>query len=300
MADEEILYRFKVRGGTASALSTVNEIPLSRELVVETDTRRLKLGDGVKAFNDLPYAVSSSTIHTVAAAPTEALGNDGDYAIWPSTSAPLLYGPKAAGAWPPGVPLKGGKGDTGAAGSAWLRGAGVPSAALGVNGDYYLHTGTDDVYAKAAGSWSVVGNFRGAPGPRGDEGLKGDPGVPGPSSSCFPTANFDGGTGVIAVGAWAEVYLPFGFTIRGWTLGGDVLGTLSIDIRVAPFADYPPDGADSICGTNPPTLAGDNKARSSTLTGWSVDVPSGSFLRFYVAACAGINKATLTLEGERT
>ena len=52
---ETIHYRFLVRGGTAAALASRNEIPLARELVVETDTGKIKLGDAVTPFNDLPY-----------------------------------------------------------------------------------------------------------------------------------------------------------------------------------------------------------------------------------------------------
>lgn len=50
-----IQYRFTVRGGTAAALAARNEIPLARELVVETDTERIKLGDGITPYNALEY-----------------------------------------------------------------------------------------------------------------------------------------------------------------------------------------------------------------------------------------------------
>lgn len=55
MADTTIFYRFTLRGGTAADLATVNEIPLGRELIVEVDTKKLKLGDGVTRYNVLPY-----------------------------------------------------------------------------------------------------------------------------------------------------------------------------------------------------------------------------------------------------
>ncbi|TAA42931.1 hypothetical protein EAT51_04325 [Pseudoxanthomonas winnipegensis] len=54
----ELPYRFRVRGGTAADLVTVNEIPLERELVVEVDTGKMKLGDGVTAWIDLDYISS--------------------------------------------------------------------------------------------------------------------------------------------------------------------------------------------------------------------------------------------------
>ncbi len=43
------------RRGTASELAAVNEVPLEGELVVETDTGKVKAGDGVKKYNSLEY-----------------------------------------------------------------------------------------------------------------------------------------------------------------------------------------------------------------------------------------------------
>lgn len=55
MADTITYYRFLVRGGTAADLAQVNEIPLARELIVETDAGKIKLGNGITRYNDLPY-----------------------------------------------------------------------------------------------------------------------------------------------------------------------------------------------------------------------------------------------------
>lgn len=52
----DLAIRFKVRRGTAANLASVNETPLAGELVIETDTRKTKLGDGATAYNSLPYA----------------------------------------------------------------------------------------------------------------------------------------------------------------------------------------------------------------------------------------------------
>lgn len=54
-------YRFKVRGGLASALAALNEVPLRREMIVELDNLfttgefKAKIGDGTTHYNDLPY-----------------------------------------------------------------------------------------------------------------------------------------------------------------------------------------------------------------------------------------------------
>lgn len=49
-------YRFKVRGRLAASWTTDNEVLLDRELGLETDTDKFKFGDGVTAWNSLPYA----------------------------------------------------------------------------------------------------------------------------------------------------------------------------------------------------------------------------------------------------
>jgi hypothetical protein len=38
----------------------------------------------------------------------------------------------------------------------------------GANGDYYLDVDSGDVYQKASGAWSLIGNIRGPVGPTGD------------------------------------------------------------------------------------------------------------------------------------
>ena len=55
MTTQVLRYRFQPRGGSAAALAALNEVPLPRELVLETDTGKFKFGDGVTAYNDLPY-----------------------------------------------------------------------------------------------------------------------------------------------------------------------------------------------------------------------------------------------------
>lgn len=52
--------RFKVRRGTAAALSSLNEIPLQGEWILETDTLLMKMGDGATHYNSLPYFGAST------------------------------------------------------------------------------------------------------------------------------------------------------------------------------------------------------------------------------------------------
>lgn len=48
------------RGGSKSALQQANPLLDRREIVVETDTGKLKIGDGLHYWNDLPYSGASS------------------------------------------------------------------------------------------------------------------------------------------------------------------------------------------------------------------------------------------------
>jgi microcystin-dependent protein len=45
----------QLRGNIASTMASSNPVLLNRELAVETDTGRAKIGDGVTAWNSLPY-----------------------------------------------------------------------------------------------------------------------------------------------------------------------------------------------------------------------------------------------------
>ncbi len=93
--------------------------------------------------------------------PTSSVGNNGDYYI--NTSTSTLFGPKADGAWPPGVPLGGG-----GSGGTVLTGAGAPGNNIGADGDYYLDTTTWTLYGpKANGQWPAGVALAGQPGSGG-------------------------------------------------------------------------------------------------------------------------------------
>lgn len=47
--------KIQMRRGTASQWSTANTVLLAGEQGYETDTRRIKIGDGTTAWNSLPY-----------------------------------------------------------------------------------------------------------------------------------------------------------------------------------------------------------------------------------------------------
>ncbi len=50
----------QLRGGTAAVLASENPSLSRREIMCEVDTGKIKVGDGVNNWNDLPYAGGSS------------------------------------------------------------------------------------------------------------------------------------------------------------------------------------------------------------------------------------------------
>ncbi len=214
-------YRFLCRGGTAADLATVNEIPLKRELVLETDTDKFKFGDGVTAYNSLAYAGGGGAV-------------DLEMRI-----------------------------DSG-------------------NLEFSVDGGT---------TWEIAAPVSAIAGPAGP---------PGPNSSLFPTADFDGGSGAIIVGKTCDLYVPFEFIITGWVILCEPSGTIVFDVQMDDLASFPPGPGDSICGGNLPEVITGRSASDNTLAGWvTTTVPAGSTLRFEPTAVTGVVSAQLMLIGYR-
>lgn len=51
------------------------------------------------------------------------------------------------------------EGPPGAGSIEWLLGTGVPSNGLGVDTNYYVDNGTEEIYRKITGSWVLTGDF---------------------------------------------------------------------------------------------------------------------------------------------
>lgn len=56
---------FQNRGGTAATLKAVNPVLKAREIMIETDTACIKIGDGVKHWEELPYFDLSGLSNTI-------------------------------------------------------------------------------------------------------------------------------------------------------------------------------------------------------------------------------------------
>ena len=114
---------------------------------------------------------------------------------------------------------------------------------------------------------------------------------------CSASASFSGGASAIAVGTFCDLFVLQAFTITQATLVGDPSGSMEIDILAVDISAFPPGPSDTICGGTPPELVAAVTYQDSTLTGWTVDVPANTVLRFIVNACSGVTNANLVING---
>ena len=104
-----------------------------------------------------------------------------------------------------------------------------------------------------------------------------------------------------AIASGSKVYLevPFAFTITGWTLIADTTGSIVIDVWKDTYANYPPTGADTITGTEKPTLSSASKNQDLTLSTWTTSISAGDTLVFNVDSATTVTKATLVIRGTK-
>lgn len=106
---------------------------------------------------------------------------------------------------------------------------------------------------------------------------------------------FDGLGSPLVPGIWGDVPVHFDGVILEWRLIALGVGDLQIDVWKTDYAGFPPTVADTITGSDVPTLSSSQKADSTALTGWTTDVATGDILRFNIDSVSAITKATLTL-----
>ena len=128
--------------------------------------------------------------------------------------------------------IQGVQGTAGAPGSVWRSGAGAPSGALGVVGDWYLNTANGDVHEKTgASAWTLRDNITGPQGAQGIQGIQGPQGATGTAGAAGAKWYTGSGaplTGIGIVGDWyldsanGDYYEKTGAS--AWTLRGNLKG----------------------------------------------------------------------------
>ena len=92
------------------------------------------------------------------------------------------------------------------------------------------------------------------------------------------------GGAVIPTGIQGPLIVPAKCDINSCTLLLDQAATVTIDIWMDTYANYPPTNADTITGANEPATAAADKDQDSTLTNWTTALPSGVTLYYNVDA----------------
>jgi hypothetical protein len=150
----------QLRGGTAAAWTAANPTLMQREMGVETDTLKVKIGNGTSNWASLPYFTQGAaglSAYQVAV----ANGFSGSVSAWLAT----LVGPTGpTGATGPAGPT-GPTGPTGATGAQGIQGVAGPVGPTGATGiiwrgtwsSTYDYINNDAVYYNNS-SWFASGN----------------------------------------------------------------------------------------------------------------------------------------------
>ena len=86
----------------------------------------------------------------------------------------------------------------------------------------------------------------------------------------------------------SEIQIPYGGTIEGWTIVGDVAGSVSIAVAHATYANY-----DTMTSLFTATCTTSKKAQA---TGLSHTLTAGDILRFTASGFSLFNRVSITLE----
>lgn len=137
------------------------------------------IGNG--SYITMLTSATGSILYIANVLPTLAVGAVGDYFL--DVTNGYVYGPKTSLSWGRGYSLKGPTGPTGATGapgtpgSQIYSGSGIPPAATGVPGDYYLDTQNFLLYGpKIVAGWPTPVSLTGPAGAKGPVGPQGPAG----------------------------------------------------------------------------------------------------------------------------
>lgn len=106
----------------------------------------------------------------------------------------------------------------------------------------------------------------------------------------------DGGGSAITTGVKGDITIPFTCYVDSWYLTADQAGSIVIDVWKDTLANFPPTVADTIAGTEKPTLSGAAFNSDTSLTTWTSSIASNDVIRFNVDSAATVTRATLVIK----
>ena len=108
----------------------------------------------------------------------------------------------------------------------------------------------------------------------------------------------DGGGAAITTGQKGHLEIPFDCTITGWTILADQSGSIVVDIWKDSYANFPPTVADTIAGSEKPTLSTAQKNQDFSLTTWKTLLSAGDVLAFNVDSATTVTRVLVSLRAK--
>jgi len=130
------------------------------------------------------------------------------------------------------------------------------------------------------------------------DGVAGNPTISLSANSRQGTISFliDGGGSAITVGQKGHIEMNFRCTITGWTVLADQSGSIVVDVWKDTYGNFPPTVADSIAGTEKPTLTAAQKNQDLSLSSWTTTVANGDILAFNVDSAATVTRVLVSIQ----
>ena len=104
---------------------------------------------------------------------------------------------------------------------------------------------------------------------------------------------------VISTGEAGHIRIPFAINLTGWSIVAGQSGSIVVDVWRDTYANFPPTVADTIAGTEKPTLSAAQKNQDLTLTSWTTALKKDDFLAFNVDSVATVTQVLVILHGIR-
>ena len=106
----------------------------------------------------------------------------------------------------------------------------------------------------------------------------------------------DGGGSAITTGVKGFIEIPYNGTITAWTIIGDQSGSIVFDIWKTTYSSAPPTVANTITGSEKPTLSSTQKNQDTNLTTWTTSVSAGDIIGFNVDSASTVTRANLMIK----
>lgn len=105
----------------------------------------------------------------------------------------------------------------------------------------------------------------------------------------------DGGGSAITTGVKGYITIPYAGTITGWDIFADTSGSIVVDVWKDTYANFPPTVADTIAGTEKPTLTSATKNQDTNLTTWTTSVTANDVIAFNVDSVSTVTRINLII-----